>query len=139
MRTLLFPLLGLGAMTAPLAAQDVSLDLPEEITSTSGLSSAAETLAGQAEERLLIRDLLGKELMGADGETLGTVENFVVVPGGRLVAAVVETSDGARLAVPFAAVKLAAAAEGSPMQLSLPAAEVRGIEALRSLADSLGQ
>lgn len=131
-------LLLLGLAAAPAAAQ-AAFDLPDETTDPSALASAAETLARDAADRLLVRDLLGAEIQSADGETLGTVENFVVVPGGRLVAAVVETADGTRLAVPFPAVKLAAASRDGAMKLTLPAGEVRSAEALRTLAETLTQ
>lgn len=65
------------------------------------------------------------------------MENFVVVPGGRLIAALVETEDGTRIAVPFTAVKLADAAEDAHMQVSLGASELQDMDELKSLAESL--
>lgn len=127
-----------AALTAGAAgAQD--LPLPGEVTSLDDLSAAAETLAGMAADKLLVRDLLGQPLVGAEGAEIGTVENFVVLPGGNLVAALVETSDGGRIAVPFSAVKLGAAVQGAPMELPFAASEVAGLEALSSLADTLSQ
>ena len=119
------------------AADDTLPGVSGSLTNASDLASAAQDLAGMAQDRLLIKDLLGRKLTGNDGETVGTIENFVVIPGGRLVAAVVETGDGTRIAVPFAAVKLASAAQGAGVQATLPASELKGMSELKSLADSL--
>ena len=125
--------LALALLPVPVVAQD--LPSPGDLTSASSIASAAQTLAGQAGDRVLVRDLLGKELKGADGNTVGTVEDLAVIPGGRVIAAIVSTGEGSRIAVPFAAVKLAGSA--SELQVSVPASELTGLTELQSLAQSL--
>lgn len=109
--------------------------LGEPAVAQDSVTKAVESLRGQARDQLLIRDLLDRELVGADGGTVGTVENFVVVPGGRLVAALVETGDGTRLAVPFQLVKLAAGAE--KVQATVSAGELTSTSRLKDLAGEL--
>jgi hypothetical protein len=120
---------------APAAAQDGS---GQTITDPAALASAAKNLAGQAADRFLVRDLLGQKLTGVDGNTVGTVRNLVVVPGGRIVAVLVETGDGTRLAVPFTAVKLAGSGSAAPLSATVSASELKGMQELKSLAQSLG-
>ena len=127
--------MSLGA--APAVAQMSAL--PEEITSPSALESAAQTLANEGQDSVLIRDLLGKPIVGEGGSEIGTVENFAVVPGGGLAAAIVRTPDGGQLAIPFKAVKVGSAAGSAPMQVPFAASEVMGMSALSSLADTLSR
>jgi PRC-barrel domain len=122
----------------PAAAQESGSDA-QRVSDPAALASAAKDLAGMASDRLLIKDLLGQELAGPDGNSVGTIEDLVVVPGGRVVAALVETSDGTRLAIPFAAVKLASAADGPPVSTTLKADEIKGMSELKTLAQTLGQ
>ena len=98
------------------AAQDGPLGNLGDLTSASAIEKAASQLEQQIKNSVLIKDLLGKSLKGADGATLGTVVNFAVAPGGRLVAALVETGDGTRLAVPFAAVKVVGKAKDAGLE-----------------------
>ena len=127
------------ALTAgtPVAAQMPSL--PQEITSTSALESAARAITEASGEKLLIRDLLDKPIVGSGGSEIGTVTNFAVVPGTGMVAAIVETPDGGRLAIPLKAVKVGSAAGSAPLEVPFAASEVRGMSALSSLADTLSQ
>jgi sporulation protein YlmC with PRC-barrel domain len=129
-----FPAAVIALVAAPAVAQD--LPSPGDLTGSSAIASAAQSLLDQTEERLLVRDLLGKELKGADGEVVGTVENLAVAPGGRVIAAIVSTED-MRIAVPFGAVKLAAA--GSGLEATVPASELTSMSELQSLAESLTQ
>lgn len=126
----------LAFLAAPASAQDLPSSL-DDLTDASSIASAAQTLVEQAEDRILVRDMLGKEIKGSDGETIGTVENLAVVPGGRIVAAIVDTGQDSRIALPFAAVKLAGSA--SALEVPVPASELTGMSALRSLADSLAE
>ena len=135
MRLPVVPMLVLVA--APVAAQDLP-DLPHQLSDASSIASAAQTLSGQVGDKLLIRDLLGKELTGSGGEVVGTVENLVAIPGGRLIAALVSTESG-QIAVPFAAIKVVGAAESSGLEVPVPASELTGMAELRSLAESLTQ
>lgn len=125
------------AAAAPARAQEDILSATDDLTTASAIAEAATKLAGAVEDRLLIKDLIGKELKGKDGETLGTVEDFVVVAGGRLIAAMVKTEDDERLAVPFAAVKVAGSAEDAGLELPIDASELEDMDELRSLTDAL--
>lgn len=125
----------LVALGVPASAQD--LPTFDDLTSASAIASAAESLESKLGDRLLVRDLLGKELKGADGESVGTIEDLAVVPGGRVIAAIVSTGDGSRIAVPFAAVKLADSA--SRVEVPVAASELTGMSALGSLATALSK
>ena len=97
----------------------------------------ASKLGEEAKDRALIADLLDKPLKGSDGDTIGKVRDFVVVPGGRLIAVLVETPDEGRIAVPFTAVKLVGAAQSRGLEVPMTASAISGIAELQSLADSL--
>ena len=118
------------------AAQDPLAGLPEP-SDPDALREVASRLGEEAKDRALIADLLGKPLKGSDGDTIGKVRDFVVIPGGRLIAAIVQTPDGPRIAVPFTAVKLVGAAQSRGLEVPLTASEVSGMEELESLAGSL--
>ena len=118
-------------------AQDLPVDIPSSLTSASSIASAAQSLRDTGMDKLLIKDLIGKTLTGTDGNTIGTIENFAVVPGGRIIAAVVSTGDGATIAVPYAAIKVANAAGTANLHVSVPASELQEMNELRSLANSL--
>lgn len=118
-------------------AQELLVDIPDSLTDASSIASAAQTLSEAGMDRLLIKDLIGKELTGSDGNTAGTVEDFVVIPGGRVIAALVSTSDGTQLAVPYAAIKVVNAAGNAGLQTPVTASELRGMSELQSLASSV--
>ena len=121
----------------PVAAQMPSL--PQDITSTSALQSAARAIAEAGGDKLLIRDLLDKPIVGKGGSEIGIVKNFAVVPATGMVAAIVETPDGGRLAIPLKAVKVGSAAGSAPLEVPFAASEVTGMSALSSLAETLSQ
>lgn len=127
------PALVLPALTV---AQDLP-DLPDTLETPEELGVAAETLAGTAADRVLVAGLIGSELAGPSGKALGTVENLVMLPGGRIVAALVEMPDGTRIAVPFQAVKIAGAAETARASVPFDAEELRDLPALADLATAL--
>ena len=129
--------LGLCLMAPVTSAQDV-LDLPDEIAGSEGIADAAQAIADAGVDKLLIADLVGSTLEGLGGEALGTVENLVAVPGGRLVAALVSLEDDTRIAVPYAALKVSAAAGTVSVTVPMSADELRGMTELRDLAASLG-
>ena len=89
----------------PAASQEA-----EELASRDGIAEAASELGEKGEDALLLKDLLDQEIEGSDGETIGTVRDFVILPGGRLIAAIVDV-DETRIAIPFGAVKLAGSAD----------------------------
>lgn len=107
------------------AAQSNGTDVADLSTAA---KDAAETLSQAANDSLLVRDLLGATVTAPGGETSGTVEDLVVVPGGRIVAAIIKTGsdDAERIPVPFAAVKVTRSS--SELKLELP----KSVEALNS-------
>jgi PRC-barrel domain len=121
-------------LALPALGQDLP-DIPDSLTDASAIASAADTLAGAAQDKVLVADLIGQSLTGADGQTVGTVEDLAAIPGGRLVAAIVSTGDGTRIAVPYAALQMSSAAQG--LTATVPASELTGMSELRSLAQSL--
>ncbi|MDX1655464.1 MAG: PRC-barrel domain-containing protein [Candidatus Competibacteraceae bacterium] len=130
------------AMT-PAFAQDQELlnQAVEEMTAgdlTAAAQEAVKTLASAAKDRILIRDIFSAEIKGPQGQTVGTVENLAVIPGGQIVAALVETAQGRTIAVPFKAVKVARAAGKLALSLPVGLSELEGMEALQSLTGELG-
>ena len=106
------------------------------------LGALAETVRGIAADKVLIRDLLGKEVTGTDGDAIGTVEDFAIIPGGalpgaQLVAAIVVTPDGDRLALPFTVVRIGMSGATRTLSLPFAASEVTGVAALSDLAADL--
>ena len=70
-------------------------------------SEAVQAVKGQAQDALLVGDLIGAPARGPSGDQLGTISNLVALPNGTLVAVLVEPSDGGDpLAVPYKLVKL---------------------------------
>ncbi|TFL20123.1 PRC-barrel domain-containing protein [Jannaschia formosa] len=131
MRHALLSLILLAA-PLPLAAQD----LPEPDALLSGAADAAERLRDAAEDRLTLADSLGAEVIGPDGESIGTVEDFVALPGGNLVAAVIAREGGDRIALPWDIVQAGLAA-GSEIEIPMTGSELDGAEALQDLSDAL--
>ena len=92
---------------------------PDAVADLAG--NAARTVTEQARDTLLVREMLGREITGPGGETVGTLGNLVIVPGGRVAAIVVLPTDGDPIVLPYQALKLSAAAStGDAVGLSLP-------------------
>ena len=104
----------------------------------SAAEAAAEALKGAAEARLLIADLIGAEVTGPGDGRLGTVDDLVAVPGGRIVAALLSVEGGGRLPVPFELVKVAEAADSAGVSLPVTLEELRADEAVATLSKALG-
>lgn len=126
------------ALILPASALAQGLDLPDEVTDAEGMASAARTIAEAGVDKLLIADMIGLEVKGPEGETLGTVEDLVAVPGGRLVAALLSLEDGPRIAVPYAALKVTGARDALEATLPATAEELSGMGELGDLASALG-
>jgi sporulation protein YlmC with PRC-barrel domain len=116
----------------PAAAQGTG-----DIASAAG--SAVDALASSAKDKLLVKDMLGAEVKGPDGKTIGTVENLVVLPGGRIVAAIVATDakDTGRIPVPFSAVKIARAGGKLGFELPVGLSELKGMKEVQALAGAV--
>lgn len=119
------------------AAQDMPVDIPDSLTSAASIASAAQTLHKAGMDKLLVKDLIGKTLTGAEGDTIGTIENFAVIPGGRIIAALISLGDGTMIAVPYAAIQVANAAGVAAPNVPISASDIQGMSELRSLASSL--
>ena len=127
------------ALTLPMAAvAQGALDLPDEIAGSEAMASAAQAILEAGVDKILIGDLIGTTIEGPEGEALGTVENLVAVPGGRLVAALMTLEDGTRIAVPYQALKVSGAAETVQATLPMSAGDLRGMSELTDLAEQLG-
>lgn len=98
---------------------------------------AADTLKQAAADKLLVADMLGAEVTSPGGERLGTVENLVVVPGGKLVAAILALEGGEKLPVPYRMVKVSRAQEKLGVSLPVTLDDLRGDEAVEALAKAL--
>lgn len=128
------------ALPFPLAAQTGSGGAVEALTDpaaiTDAAASAAQTLEKSAKGHLLVAEMLGSEIAGPSGDTLGTLENLVVIPGGKIVAAIVKPKQGDPIALPYQALKVSAAASaGKKTGLTLPIEleKARGMSALQDL------
>ena len=126
------------ALALPCAAPAQDLDLPEEVAGSEALARAATTIAEAGVDKVLVADLIGLEVRGPGGEPLGTVEDLAAIPGGRLVAALMSLEDGTRIAVPYAALKVAGARGTLEATLPMSAEELGGMRELKELAASLG-
>ena len=98
---------------------------------------AADTLKQAAADKLLVADMLGAEVTGPGGERLGTVENLAVVPGGKLVAAIIALEGGDKLPVPYRMVKVSRAQQKLGVTLPVSLEDLRGDEAVKALASAL--
>lgn len=121
----------------PVPAQP-SLDLPDEIDGADALAEAAGAVIEEAKDAVLLADLIGREVTGPDGETLGTVEDLAAIPGGRLVAALIALEDGPRVAVPYQALKVSRGADAVEAALPVGADDLGDIPELEELASELG-
>lgn len=122
----------------PAASEDALPDDLKNLTSRDAIAKAASTLAETAKDSVLLKDLLDKRIKGSDGKTIGTVKNFAVVPGGRLMAAIVELGDGTRMALPLGAIKGLTSASGAGLQVPITASEARQMGELKTLAEKVG-
>ena len=121
------------AQDAPSLSTDVSsVDLP------SAAEEAASALTDAAQDKLLIKDLMGSTVNGPAGDAIGTVENLVAIPGGRIVAAVLSVREGDRLVVPFSVLKLSGLRDKTGLASPIGVSELRNDPAVQSLADAVG-
>lgn len=120
-------------LALPVAAQD----LPDLDAVASQATDLATEVAEAAADRVLVADMLGRDVIGPDGAVLGTLDDLVVLPGGNLVAAVIARPEGRPVALPWDAAKAGVAA-GEPVEIPFTGAELDGAQALRDLTDALG-
>jgi hypothetical protein len=104
----------------------------------SAATDAAEALKNAAKDKVLVKDLLGTTINGPDGKAIGTVENLVVIPGGRVVAAILATGGKTgRIPVPFTAVKISKSAGQLEARLPMSLTELRNMKEVQQLGDVL--
>jgi sporulation protein YlmC with PRC-barrel domain len=138
MNRMLGPLaMTLIALPLPLAAQS---DLIEALTDPAAIGDAAQgaadRLASEAEDKVLVSEMIGREVTGPGGERVGAVDDLVVVPGGQIVAVLVSPAEGAPVALPYRALKVSAAASAAEqMGLSLPVSleDARAMQGMQAL------
>lgn len=136
--------LALALIAAPLTLSAEVDEAVEALTDPAAIgdaaSQAADELASKAEDKVLASEMIGREITGPDGDTLGEVEDLVVVPGGKVMAVLVRPSDdGELVALPYQALKVSAAAEGGDeLGLSLPVdlEEARAIDGMQALTEA---
>ena len=124
-----------AAAIATLAAGPAMAQSPLD-TIDGAIGDAADKIGEMAADQLLIKDFLGLELTGTDGDSVGTVRDFVAIPGGNLVAALVETSDGTRILVPWELLAVESA-DGKAIEATQTAADLTGSQKLVDLASQL--
>lgn len=140
-RATLAALLLAAPLAAPVAAP--AQEVPALGPALGDVAEAARDLAGRVADHVLVADMLGRDVIGPDGEALGTLGDLVVLPGGNLVAAVVDLGDGdgegggGRIALPWDAAKAGVRA-GEPVEVPFTRAEIEGDAALRDLSAALG-
>lgn len=145
MKRMVAPLaLMLMAAPMPLAAETGAEEVvAEALTDSDAIGDAAQEAADRlddAKDRLLASEMIGRKVTGPDGDELGEVEDLVVAPGGQVVAVLVKPDEGDRVALPYRALKVSAAASASEeMGLSLPVDldEARGIDGMQALTDAV--
>jgi sporulation protein YlmC with PRC-barrel domain len=130
----------------PLAAQTgmAQTGMTETLTDPAKIGDAAQKAAdqlrGKAKGKLLASKMIGREVTGPGGGTVGTVEDLVVVPGGNVVAVLVKPSNGQPVALPYGALKVSAASSAADkMGLSLPVSleEARGMQGMQALTEAV--
>lgn len=127
-------LLGAGmAQAQDISAPDVGSMAPGDVASAA--NSAVQALTSAAKDKVLVKDLLGASVTVPGGDTVGTVENLVVLPGGRVIAAIIATksSQTGRIPVPFASVKLSQASGKIGVMLPASVSELNGMTEVQKL------
>lgn len=121
-----FIVLALACADEPAAAQSGSSSQGSGFGGA--VQSAIGSLTGAAKDKVLIKDLLGMKVSGPGGGTIGTVSDFAVLPGGRMIAALLTTADPkiGQIAVPFTAIKIASSAKTVSLSLPMTLPELTG-------------
>ena len=131
------------ALPLPATAAEPLQGIPDPQAIGDIAGDATKTLSEKARQKVLVRGMLGSEITGPGGGTIGTLDNLVIVPGGQVVAAIVKPEDGEPLALPYQALKVSAAASaGKAAGVSLPVGleELRGMQSVKDLtAAALGK
>jgi len=105
------------------------------------LDDALSTLTGKAADKVLVGDLMGATLTGSDGNTIGTISNLAAMPGGRIVAVLIEMPDGRKVGLPFQAIKLGKlagnATDKGAITVPMTKDQVAGMQKAKDLAKAI--
>ena len=86
----------------------------------------------------MVADMLGAKVTTPSGDTAGTIRNLVAVPGGRLVAVILELSDGQKLAVPYDIMKVSSASDTLDLSIPMGVEALTGSQAVKEVSSLLG-
>lgn len=120
-------LVALSLGPAPALAQSSGSQLLSQMAPGDVASAAADAtkaLGSAAQDKLLVRDLLGAPVSGPGGATVGTIADLVVIPGGRVVAAII-------------AAKVSHTAGKLGLTLPVSLSDLRGMKEVQSLAKAI--
>ena len=116
----------------------------EALTDPTAISDAAasglEALQDASADKVMVSAMMGRKVRGPGGETLGTLEDLVVIPGGKIVAILVRPDEGEPVALPYQALKVSGAASAAgEAGLSLPVGldEARAMEGMQALTSAV--
>lgn len=145
MKRIIAPLcLALIAATPAVAQQTGVAGMAESLTDPGRIGDAAQKaadqLAGKAKSKLLASAMIGREITGPGGDTVGTVEDLVVIPGGQVVAVLVKPGEGQPVALPYGALKVSAAssaAEGVGLSLPVGLEDARAMQGMQALTEAV--
>lgn len=72
------------------------------------MGDVIQALRSAAKDKLLVKDLLGVRVTDPGESTIGTVKDFVLILGGRIVAATISTMDkkAGHIPVPLSVAKV---------------------------------
>jgi len=118
-------------------SQMLSQLAPADVASAA--TEAAKALGSAAQDKLLVRDLLGAPVSGPGGGTVGTIADLVVIPGGRVVAAIIAARDKeiGRIPVPFSVAKISHTTGKLGLTLPISLSDLRGLKEIESLAEAI--
>ncbi len=136
-RKRLYLILAVAPLAGPVGAQPAPTQALSQMASgdvASAAQKAIEALPSAAKDKLLVKDLLGAQVIEPGGSTVGIVEDLVVIPGGRVIAAIISTAkDTGRIPIPFAVVKVSHSAGKLGLTLPVSISELRGMKEIQSL------
>jgi hypothetical protein len=125
------------ALAQSSGSQMLSQMVPGNVASAA--ADAAKALGSAAQDKLLVRDLLGAPVSGPGGGTVGTVADLVVIPGGRVVAAIIAAKDKkiGRIPVPFSAAKVSHTTGKLGLSLPVSLSDLKGMKEVQSLTQAI--
>lgn len=118
------------------AATAAHAQAPSEVASA--VTEAASQLKSRGKDKIMISKVLGSQVKGPSGQTYGTVDDLVIIPGGRVVAALIKPSDGGDIVpIPYTALKLGSASAKGNVVISQSLDEIRDSQATEELRAAL--